>query len=263
MKKKAFTLVELLVVIAIIALLMGILLPSLSMAKSQSRAIICRSNIRQILLANIGYSIENDDCMVLAARDIGGANLHRWHGLRETIDDPFDPLRGDLADYLADGQVKECPVPIRFRQGAPSNWDFEDGCGGYGYNDVYIGSRVWDSGLTDKATKVSEIRNPARTVMLADTAMSKLDGGVPYYLEYSFVVPRYWFFSGEFHPEWGNPSPSIHFRHRGKANVAWVDGHVDDRTMAVFDELNAYQVRSADMMLGWFEPLGNSQFDLK
>ena len=99
--------------------------------------------------------------------------------------------------------------------------------------------------------------------MFADTAMSKLDGGVPYYLEYSFVVPRYWFFGGQLHPEWGDPSPSIHFRHHNKANVAWVDGHVDDRTMAVHNELNAYNVRSANMMLGWFEPLDNSLYDLK
>ncbi|MHC4292582.1 MAG: type II secretion system protein [Planctomycetota bacterium] len=101
--KKAFTLIELLVVIAIIALLMGVLLPSLATAKSQSRAVICRSNIRQIALANIGYSMENDDFMVLAASDIWSSNLHRWHGIRENINDPFDALRGDLASYLADG----------------------------------------------------------------------------------------------------------------------------------------------------------------
>jgi len=261
--KKAFTLIELLVVIAVIALLMGFLLPSISQAKEQGRAVICRSNLRQIAMSNIGYASENGDSMVLAAADIYSTNLHRWHGIRNTLSEPFDATRGDLAPYLADGKIKKCPTPVPFRHGNTWDNDFEDGNGGYGYNDVYLGSRVWDCGATNEPTKITEVGSPARTVMFMDAAMSKLDSMVPYYLEYSFIHPRFWFHSGQFHPEWGNPSPSIHFRHRDKANVAWVDGHVDDRTMGTFAGVNAYGVRSSEVMLGWFEPMDNSLFDLK
>ncbi len=265
--KKAFTLIELLVVIAVIAVLMGILMPALSAARGQAKAAVCQSNIRQLLLANIGYATENKSSYVLAALDIFSDNKHRWHGVRDTINDPFDSARGPLTGYLSGGAVKECPKKVNFRRGDPWEWDFEDGCGGYGYNMTYIGSRIWESGYEDEKCKVTtgdfEVRCPARTLMFADTAMAKLDNGQPYYLEYSFAEPPYFVVNGEPAVGWGYASPSIHFRHRNKVNIGWVDGHIDARGMADFDGVNAYDVKSNDVMLGWFEPIDNSQFDLE
>lgn len=265
--KKAFTLLELLIVIAVIGLLMGILLPTLSAARAQVKATVCQSNIRQLLLANIGYATENNGSYVPAAPDIFSDNKHRWHGVRDSCDEPFDSLRSPLAGYLADGGVKKCPKKVNFRKGDPWEWDFEDGCGGYGYNMTYIGSRIWESSYEDEQCKVTtrdcEVRSPAKTLMFADTAMAKLDNGWAYYLEYSFAEPPYFVVNGEPAVNWGYASPSIHFRHRGRANIGWADGHIEAREMAHFNGINAYGVKSADMMLGWFKPIDNSQFDLE
>jgi len=56
--RHGFTLIELLVVAAIIALLIAILIPSLSRAKHLSRAVVCLTNLRQIGIGFNTYSME-------------------------------------------------------------------------------------------------------------------------------------------------------------------------------------------------------------
>ena len=181
-KRKGITLIEVLTVISVVALLMAILMAPLGAARSGSRALACKSNLRQLLLAGIGYATENDGAYVPAAKDMwDNAGLHRWHGTRDTLDDPFDPLRGPLVGYLADGRVKECPAKVDFVKGHNWNANFEQGCGGYGYNMMYIGSRLWQGGIGSvqawkeaytTTTRMTEIAAPGQTLMFADTAMA-------------------------------------------------------------------------------------------
>ena len=58
---KFFTLIELLVVIAIIAILAAMLLPALSSARASAKAVSCISNLKEINLAMVTYSDDNDD----------------------------------------------------------------------------------------------------------------------------------------------------------------------------------------------------------
>jgi prepilin-type N-terminal cleavage/methylation domain-containing protein/prepilin-type processing-associated H-X9-DG protein len=59
MERKGFTLIEFLVVIAVIALLAGILLPSLRVSRFQAESLICSSNLRQLASSLSMYHDEN------------------------------------------------------------------------------------------------------------------------------------------------------------------------------------------------------------
>jgi prepilin-type processing-associated H-X9-DG protein len=60
MRGKGFTLVELLVVTATTALLMVILIPSLQSARQQASAVLCGSNIKQLVFGLAMYETENE-----------------------------------------------------------------------------------------------------------------------------------------------------------------------------------------------------------
>ncbi|OHB58724.1 MAG: hypothetical protein A2Y12_20210 [Planctomycetes bacterium GWF2_42_9] len=64
MNKKAFTLVELLVVISIIAVLLAVLMPSLSKAREMAKTIICQTNLKGLGTAWEAYSISNNGLIV-------------------------------------------------------------------------------------------------------------------------------------------------------------------------------------------------------
>ncbi len=112
-KKQGFTLIELLVVIAIIALLMSILMPTLSKATAQARAVICQSNLHQWGL--IWKMFADDEWGGKAAgnfQDRGGFN--RWYEIvndyyRTSLNDEMwlcpmakkTPLEGGLNPNMA------------------------------------------------------------------------------------------------------------------------------------------------------------------
>ena len=256
-----FTLIELLVVISIISLLVGILLPVLSAARGSAQAIQCGSNIRQLAIANITYAADNKQHFVRAT---SSDNTTRWHGGRDDPNnDPFDPAKGPLSDYFGErGRVKVCPTFDYFNDDDPGGMmaqTFEAGTGGYGYNKHSIGARYDTMSYPEAeehSARTGDVRKPTETVLFTDTAFLASDAPHPY-IEYSFCeAPQ---------TSFGGASPSIHFRHDGRANVAWADGHVSRRKLE-FSHSYWFGVSSdqaADRGLGWFGTDDNTLFDLE
>jgi prepilin-type N-terminal cleavage/methylation domain-containing protein/prepilin-type processing-associated H-X9-DG protein len=274
--KHGFSLVEMMVVVSTMSVVMAVAMHAMNTARSRARAIVCRSNLHQLMLANIGYSNDHDGFYVPAAEDIwrpigllqGG--YYRWHGKRTGPDEPFDPKKGPLAGYLADGKVKKCPEKTEFTQNTVGAINFERGCGGYGYNMQYLGSRLWGNGITTfaamikayaKTTNAVEVKRPGETLMFSDTAFYTNYDGILSLVEYSFAEPPHTIMDGIIDPAFS--SPSIHFRHYGSANIGWTDGHVDAKPMANMEGQPGYDASSARMNIGWFAPVDNTPFDLQ
>ncbi len=121
MKSKGFTLIELLVVIAIIALLMGILLPSLQKARQQAKMVSCGSNMRQLILGLVTYAEDNESRLPPHPSTIQApSNYHRpfelnWNrnivGPVANIDNPSYHHAGRyLGSYLKDVRVFNCTL---------------------------------------------------------------------------------------------------------------------------------------------------------
>lgn len=265
-QRRGFTLIELLIVIAIVAILASILFPIFTSARSAGKRTACAAQLKQLSAGILLYCDDHSGSFVPAASDIipPGQNLHRWHGSRNSPMEPFEHTKGPLFRYLAKSKgIKECPLASNLKKQADSPNAFEASCGGFGYNQYYVGGTYYKNSGAEAAqiaSTTSDIRQPRKTVMLTDAAMA-LTYPTAHMIEYSFCEPPFMIWrspSGEVFQY--RSSPSIHFRH-GTVNVAWCDGHVSSEKMSFTIPQNIYGADNNANRLGWFGPDDNSLFD--
>lgn len=206
-KNNNFTLVELLVVIVILAILMTLLLPSLSKARDFAKSVNCASNLKQQGTAIASYV--NDYNGWLITSTYGSSSPENSCYIMRYQLCPYlgiDIGEADSSYYHPQARLGVFRCPSWFL--SLSQPQFE---GGYGWN-YRVGYSDTSSGLPRQ--KITMLRRPSETVFMQDTIdwapTSKL------YLYYMALYPT----------AASTVSPPIGNRHRRGVETLWGDGHV-------------------------------------
>jgi prepilin-type N-terminal cleavage/methylation domain-containing protein len=250
-QSRGFSLVELLVVGVILVILAALVLVTLRSFRTQANQASSTANLRQLAAANLLYAADHG---TFCPTDHDGRNLIRWHGGRPSITAPFDPAMGLLADYLGKSRsVGYCPELRHLLTAKAFN---EDGAGGYGYNDTYIGSNPFVQPIPGKPNppnRPSLISNPTRTLMFATAALA-VDGGLQ---DYASAAPPYEV-DANGRVRGHRLQPSVHFRFSGKALIGWCDGSVTAESPSDFGTVHFYGGQNREARVGFVGKLDNN-----
>lgn len=219
-KRRIFTLIELLIVVAIIAILAGLLLPSLNQARKFAKQSSCFNNFRQILYGTVNYQDDSKD--FVCNGDIRGTLFNNTVG-QYWKDRIGYYISGNPKGSFSSGKIKvfDCPAE-------PKPEDFPYRC--YGINGTFTGKK-WEEGGFMR--KTSAVNNPSELLHIAEA------GGNAYSIESA----NWWYFRhGAVYMK--NPG-NLNYGSSAVTIVMYFDGHVTT--------MNQLQSRKVDFWAGYID----------
>ncbi len=207
--REAFSLVELIVVIGIIALLAGIVVPSVEVLREKGKETACANNMRQWGAAMGIYLDENRG--VFPNDGASGDEAGVWYNvLPQYIGvEPFYALKTKgktpcpgmgKSIYICPSLSVDAALLAKYTSGTQVGYNLS-----YAMN-YWINAPKDDDSLT-KRMRLSQVKHADQFVIFSETADSSLK-------------------SVDADPQNPSMTSSPDFRHRGRVNVVFADGHV-------------------------------------
>jgi prepilin-type N-terminal cleavage/methylation domain-containing protein/prepilin-type processing-associated H-X9-DG protein len=215
--QKAFTLIELLVVIAIIAILAAMLLPALTRAKAKAQAISCLSNNKQLQLAALMYTDDNQGTLV--DNDTGAvgtdAGPNSWiQGNVQDYDASYlDKVKsGVLYQYNKSTDIYRCPSSRAFVKGFVAGVGLAQVTHSRSYSiSVQLNcNQGKNNTYTSMVKKAAGVTRPSSVFVFAEENHISIDNGTMGIN--SLAGPAAF---------WNPPAA----RHSSGANLSFLDGH--------------------------------------
>lgn len=272
-KRNGFSLVELLVVIGIIAMLLGILLPSLNIARGQAKRIYCLSNLRQMGIASANYCSNNSGYFPIAQWSTQEGDDFYSYCWDFTVVNGADGKRhepGLLWEGDTIEQVQQCPS----YEGS-DNWA-DIRYTGYNYNTSYVGHGQNEAVSNDYKGRViahpkwgqyykivmpvraGQIKRPGECALFGD---GQYAGGANKFMRSPFA------WAGD-KDNSARSAGTQGYRHLGKTNIVWADGHAVSQSriftksaQGITDEIKRYNRLNSDKEIGFISE-DNRAYDL-
>ena len=199
-------------VIAIIAILASLLLPTLAKTKDTARQAVCFGNLRQLGFAARMYWDDHDGrAFRYRSYATNGGDIYWFGWIERGVEGQrrFDRSFGAMHPYLASRGVELCPS-LDY-SGAQFKLKATGGSWGYGYN-VHLSTMG-----AQPLFNTEVIRAPAMCGVFADAA--QVNAFQPPASPSNPLLEEFYYVSTN--------EPTTHFRHRGRADVVFADGHVE------------------------------------